>query len=215
MISVVKGRPTSVRLSERALSRVTIVRREPLPDPIETPWTMVCRKLKETADLNRVYFVIIPTSRIRDWEGETILTRDALYRCEMIESISDYTISDRNLSRIDRLVRSPAPVGWENENGSERRRYCTNHCAKCGLHFTSSSAFDEHAIWRRHKHPSKIDKLYPVVGHDTGCHQMGASYDSPLVKYLPFYDQSTRYVPGVRLWEHEKAQKVREYFAEE
>jgi hypothetical protein len=212
MIGVVKGRPVSPRLSERALARATVVRREALPDEVSTPWTIVCRKFKDVGQLNRVYFVIIPTARIRDWEGEEISNRDALSRAEAIYSIWDESRSDRCLTAVDRLVRSPAPASYDEGYGDNRRRYCTAHCVKCGLHFTSTAAFDEHALWNRHKHPSKLDKIVPVTEHDTGCYLMGTSYHAPITKYLPFFDQNTRYVPGVRLYEHIKAQTVREHF---
>jgi hypothetical protein len=198
-------------LSEKARGRVTLIRKQ-IPDEIQTPWVAAVRILAEDEGMNQIYFVIIPRARLRDNLGEKMTNRLAFTHAEMFERVNEWTRDLYRLKRIDRILRSPAPATWDDGFGTTRRRYCVAHCSMCGLHFTSNAAFDEHAINERHRHPSKSKKLVAVKDVDTGCYCMGTAYDDPCCKYLPYYTQNTRCVPGVRLWEHIKAQNVREHF---
>lgn len=201
-------------LSDKALNRCLFVSKEPLPEEIEQPWVVRHFRVKETGDYHR-YYLVIPRARLSNFLGEPLSVRNAACRAEAIHSWDKQTMTTVRVKAMDRLIRSAAPASWDDEYDPEkgRRRFCDSHCRLCGLHFASLGAFDQH-VTERHQHPSKSDYLVPARGRNTGCEIIGAHYDSPMRRYLPNSAPTRSYVPGVRIWEHVDAQRVRKAFSE-
>lgn len=203
-------------LPERALDRLLLVKQgEKLPREVVEPWIVRTALMTEespaiTAHQIR-FFIVVPRKRVQGRWGGKLSVSEAVRCAEGVWSISGKRRA--HLRGMARLIMSPSPIGYTTGYDSPTIRYCAAHCSNCGLHFTSESAFDQHCR-EGHKHPSKSDKLLVVKGRDTGCAAMGLAYDNPLAKHLPYQDQTTRYVPGVRMWEHVNAARVREYWAD-
>lgn len=203
-------------LHERALERVTYsTASNGLPEEIKTPW--VVRSVKMTEESPAItshvvrFLLVIPRMRIEEWWGDLLPLREAARRTEGIWSISGNR--RHHLRGMVRLLLSPAPKSWGWGFESTTIRWCTAHCSLCGLHFSSDTAFDQHCR-EGHEHPSKSKKLLAVKERDTGCSNMGTAYDTPICKHLPYATQTYHYVPGVRVWEHINAARVREHFAD-
>lgn len=205
-------------LESRTNERAYVVRRDEIIPEEVRPWLIVTRMLTESGPHNSAHKVrvllAIPTWRVEDWIGDDIDIRTACRSAEGIWTLQRERVRGLppTLIGLMRLVRSPAPKSWTWELNGSNTKFCASHCSYCGLHFSSDTAFFQH-VREGHRHPSKSEKLIPITDQNTACALMGVMYDHPLCKHLPAKDQSTRYVPGVRIWEHIDAERARSYFA--
>lgn len=203
-------------LSAKARERMYwIGKGENLPDEVSQPWVLRTLTMFEEAPFDSRhtvrFYLPIPRNRLADFMGGPLPAREAAIRSEGVYRLTDAR-TWHHMRTVDRLICSPAPAGWGWGYDSDRRSYCQAHCSRCGLHFSSDKAFEQHTT-ERHKHPSKSKKLQAVTGRDTGCANGPTHHDVPINKYLPLLNQTSRFVPGVRVWEHVDAQRVRDYWA--
>lgn len=203
-------------LSEKARQRALLLRKgQDLPAGTDRAWVLKIVTLVQSAPEDRAhnvrFYLPIPRHRLADLWGGPLSAREAAIRAEGVWSMTDTRNRDPVRS-LDRLLCSSAPASWDWGYKSERRKYCVAHCSKCGLHFSSDKAFDQHCR-DRHRHPSKSEKLVAIRGVDTVCSLMCTHHNVPINKYLPSLTATAHFVPGVRVWEHSDAEKLREFYA--